>query len=195
MKALVSRSCAIVLFAASLLSAQSTTTTVNVSVGNQVNPQVGVNGRLQLAMSTSFQLAPWSYEFFAVAPQSLAPLAALAPAHTRVQVISSGIPLAAPGAWDFTELDTLLPPIQSTGDHSPELQIGTAPAFMSDTSGHILPASFSDFAGMSANLVRYFNTGGFDVSGSIFRARPLIRSPGGVFSTSRTATAWPRRTT
>jgi uncharacterized protein (TIGR03437 family) len=170
MKALVSRSCAIVLFAASLLSAQSTTTTVNVSVGNQVNPQVGVNGRLQLAMSTSFQLAPWSYEFFAVAPQSLAPLAALAPAHTRVQVISSGIPLAAPGAWDFTELDTLLPPIQSTGDHSPELQIGTAPAFMSDTSGHILPASFSDFAGMSANLVRYFNTGGFDVSGQHFQS-------------------------
>jgi uncharacterized protein (TIGR03437 family) len=156
------------LFAA-VLAAQSTTT-VNVQITGQVNTQVGVNGRLQVAMSTSFQLAQWSYQFFGVAPQALAPLAALFPFHTRVQAISNGIPLTAPNSWDFTELDTMLPPIQSVGDHSPELQIATAPAFMNDSSGHILPASFGDFALMCANLVRYFNTGGFNVSGEHFQS-------------------------
>ena len=135
--------------------------TVNVTVRNQVNPNAGVHGRLQLALSTSFQLAPWSYQFFTVSPAAAQPLGALDPWHTRVQVISSGIPLTAPNTWDFTELNAMFAPVQATGDHSPELQIGTAPAFMSDASGHILPASFSDFAGMSANLVRYYNTGGF----------------------------------
>ncbi|HTQ53939.1 MAG TPA: hypothetical protein VMI94_05720 [Bryobacteraceae bacterium] len=135
--------------------------TVNVTVRNQVNPNAGVHGRLQLAMSTSFQLAPWSYQFFTVSPAAAQPLGALDPWHTRVQVISSGIPLTAPNTWDFTELNAMFAPVQATGDHSPELQIGTAPAFMSDASGHILPASFSDFAAMSANLVRYYNTGGF----------------------------------
>ena len=159
---------AIVLLAAAVFADQ--TTTVNVQVGNQVNTQAGVNGRLQLAMSTSFQLAPWSYQFFEVAPQTQTPLGVLFPFHTRVQVISSGIPLTAPGTWDFTELDTMFPPILATGDHSPQFQIGTAPAFLSDSSGHILPGSFSDFAQMSANLVRYYNTGGFDVSGKHFQS-------------------------
>ena len=45
----------------------------------------------------------------------------------------------------------MLTPIQNAGDHSPELQIGTAPAYMSDSLGHILPASIPDFAQMSAN--------------------------------------------
>ncbi len=135
--------------------------TVNVQVANQVATQAGVNGRLELAMSTSFQLAPWSYQFFSLSPGAAAPLGALDPFHTRVQVISTGIPLTAPNTWDFTELDAMFAPVQNTGDHSPEFQIGTAPAFLSDANGHILPGSFADFAQMSANLVRYYNAGGF----------------------------------
>lgn len=153
----------------SAISHAASSVTVNVQVSNQVNTQVGVNGRLQVAMSTSFQLAPWSYEFFTLAPQAAAPLGALDPWHTNVQVISSGVPLTAPHTWDFTELNAMFAPIQNTGDHSPELQIGTAPAFMSDASGHILPSNFSDFAQMSANMVRYYNTGGFGDSGSFFQ--------------------------
>src|SRR5579862_5789359 len=149
-------------------AAQSST--VNVQVSNQVNEQTGVKGRLQLAMSTSFQLAPWSYQFFAINPSAAVPLGALQPWHTRVQVISSAMPLTAPDTWDFSELDTMFAPIQNTGDHSPEFQIGTAPAFMSDASGYILPASFSDFAQMSANLVRYYNTGGFAAAGSHYQS-------------------------
>ena len=143
---------------------------VNVQVSNQINKQSGVTGRLQLPMSTSFQLAPWSYQFFTAAPAAPTPLGALNPWHTRVQVISTGIPLIAPNTWDFTELDSMFAPIESTGDHSPEFQIGTAPAYMCDAYGHILPASYADFAQMSANLVRYYNTGGFTDSGNFFQS-------------------------
>ncbi len=150
--------------------AAAQSTTVNVKVGNQVDTSQGVNGRLQVAMSTSFQLAGWSYQFFNQVPGAPGPLTALNPFHTRVQVVSDGIPLKAPDTWDFTELNTMLSPVQATGDHSPEFQIGTAPAFLSDVSGHILPASYGAFADMSANLVRYYNNGGFDVAGTHFQS-------------------------
>ncbi|MGO9255056.1 MAG: hypothetical protein ACLQU1_01950 [Bryobacteraceae bacterium] len=162
------RPCAIALLVAAAAAAQSTT--VNVRVGNQTDTSVGVNGRLQLAMSTSFQLASYNELFFRGAPNATTELTALYPWRTRVQVISDGIPLTAPGTWDFTVLDTMLTPIQGTGDHSPEFQIGTAPAYMSDTSGHILPGSIADFAQMSANLVRYYNTGGFAGSGRQYQS-------------------------
>jgi uncharacterized protein (TIGR03437 family) len=148
----------------------SQSTTVNVEVSNQINPAVGVNGRLQVAMSTSFQLASWSYQFFNQTPQALAPLGALQPQHTRVQVVSSIDPLSNPNVWNFSQLDALLAPIQSSGDHSPEFQIAGAPAYMDDSNGYILPASYEDFASMSANLVQYYNTGGFDVAGAHFQS-------------------------
>src|SRR5580704_17868246 len=118
-------------------AAQSST--VNVQVNNQINASVGVNGRLQVAMSTSFQLASWSYQFFNQAPQALATLGALQPQHTRVQVITDSDPLTSPGVWNFSQLDSLLTPIQSSGDHSPEFQIAGAPAYMSDSNGDLLP--------------------------------------------------------
>jgi len=154
--------------AAAAAVAQSTT--VNVQVGNQTDTSVGIEGRLQLAMSTSFQLASWDYLFFKGAPDATTELTALYPWRSRVQVVSDGIPLTAPGAWNFTELDTMLAPIQGSGDHSPEFQIGTAPAYMSDSSGHILPGSIADFAQMSANLVRYYNTGGFTDAGRHYQS-------------------------
>jgi uncharacterized protein (TIGR03437 family) len=147
-----------------------TSSTINIQVSNQISPQAGVNGRLQLPMSTSFQLAPWGYDFFVTLPGAIAPLNALDPFHTRVQVINTSIPLTAPDTWDFTQLNTLFDTIQTTGDHSPEFQIGTAPAYLSDTNGYILPASFPEFAQMSANLVRYYNTGGFTDAGNLFKS-------------------------
>lgn len=140
--------------------------TVNVQVSNQINSSVGVNGRLQVAMSTSLQLASWSYQFFTQTPQALTTLGALQPQHTRVQVVPGSDPLTSPGVWDFSQLDALLVPIQSSGDHSPEFQIAGAPAYMSDTNGNILPTSYPEFSGMSANLVQYYNTGGFDAGGA-----------------------------
>jgi uncharacterized protein (TIGR03437 family) len=148
--------------AAATAAAQSST--VNVQVGTQKDTSVGVNGRLQVAMSTSFQLAQWSYTYFQDTPAAPAKLTALDPFHTRVQVIQQAVPLTAPDTWDFSELDAMLPPIQATGDHSPEFQIGTAPAFLDNSSGQILPASDQAFAQMSANIVSYYNTGGFTTS-------------------------------
>ena len=78
-------------------AAAAQSTTVNVQILNQVNPQVGVNGRLQLAMSTSFQLAGGIYQLF-----GLGLLENLFPHDTRVQVVSGGLPLSAPDTWNFS---------------------------------------------------------------------------------------------
>ncbi|HLG95939.1 MAG TPA: hypothetical protein VKX49_06480 [Bryobacteraceae bacterium] len=144
--------------------------TVNISITNQVNTTAGVKGRLQMAMSTSFQLATWSYNFFNQAPQALPMLNGLAPEHTRLQVTPQANPLTAPGVWDFSQLDSLLAPIQNAADHNLEFQIGGAPAFLNDSNGHILPGSFADFVTLSARLVQYYNTGGFDASGHHFQS-------------------------
>jgi uncharacterized protein (TIGR03437 family) len=158
----------ILLLCAATGAAQSTT--VNVQVSNQINSSAGVNGRLQVAMSTSFQLDSGSYQFFNQTPKALAPLSALQPRHTRVQLVPASDPLSSFGVWDFSQLDAFLTPIQSSGDHSPEFQIAGAPSFMNDSKGDLLPTSYQDFASMSANLVRYYNTGGFEVGGTHFQS-------------------------
>jgi uncharacterized protein (TIGR03437 family) len=152
------------------VAAAPESTTVNVQVSNQINPSVGVNGRLQLAMSTAFQLISWGYQFFQQEPQALPTLSALQPQHTRVQLVPASDPLTSPGVWDFTQLNDLLVPIQSSGDHSPEFQIAGAPAYMNDSNGHLLPANYQEFASMSANLVQYYNTGGFNVGGTHYQS-------------------------
>ncbi len=53
---------ATLLLCAATGAAQSST--VNVKVSNQINPSAGVNGRLQVAMSTSFQLGQWHLSVF-----------------------------------------------------------------------------------------------------------------------------------
>ncbi len=160
--------CAIGVFASAPAAPQSTT--VNIQVSNQKDTTLGVNGRLQEAMSTSFQLAGWDYEFFSGAPDGPAQLTTLDPFHTRVQVVSDGIPLTAADTWDFTEMNTMLGAIQATGDHSPELQLGTAPAFLSNAQGQIIPSNIPAFAQMSANIVKYYNTGGFTDGGTHYQS-------------------------
>ncbi|MGA2882516.1 MAG: glycosyl hydrolase [Bryobacteraceae bacterium] len=152
------------------VTAAAQSSTVNVQVSNQINLAAGVNGRLQVAMSTSFQLASWSYQFFDQTPQALATLGALQPQHTRVQLVPASDPLTSPEVWDFSQIDPLLAPIQSSGDHSPEFQIAGAPTYMNDAHGTLLPTSVNAFAAMSANLVRYYNTGGFNASGTHFQS-------------------------
>ena len=41
---------------------------------------------------------------------------------------------------------------------------------MNDSTGTLLPTSINDFASMSADLVRYYNTGGFEVGGTHFQS-------------------------
>jgi uncharacterized protein (TIGR03437 family) len=159
---------ATLLLSAATGAAQSST--VNVQVSNRINPAVGVNGRLQVAMSTNFQLVNYSAQFFAQTPQALPALNALQPRRTRVQLVQQSDPLTSPGVWDFSQLDAFLPTLQSSGDHSPEFQIAGAPAFMNDSNGDLLLGSYDAFAAMSANLVQYYNTGGFNVGGTHFQS-------------------------
>ncbi len=121
-------------------------------------------------MSTSFQPAEWDFSFFQQIPGAAAPLWKLAPQHVRIQPVSQGVPMTAPGQWDFSTLDAILMPVLSVGDHSPELQLATAPAFMNDAQGHILPSHFQDFADYCANVVRYYNKGGFDAGGKHYQS-------------------------
>jgi hypothetical protein len=67
-----------------LAEAQQSSSTISVVVSNQVDTTSGINGRLQMAMSTSFQLMGSGDQFFNSAPQATVHLNALAPAHTRV---------------------------------------------------------------------------------------------------------------
>jgi uncharacterized protein (TIGR03437 family) len=158
---------ALLLYAA---SGAAQTNTVNVTVSNQVDSSSGVNGRLQLAMSTNLQLVNYSSGFFNQTPQALPALNALQPQHTRVQLVSSSDPLSSAGAWDFSQLNAFLPAVQSAGDHSPEFQIAGAPAFMDDSNGDLLASNYNAFAAMSANLVRYYNAGGFDANGTHYQS-------------------------
>ncbi len=142
-------------------------TPISVQVLNQTNSTKGVNGRLQSFMSTSFQPAEWDYTFFTGVPAAPGFLWQLAPQHIRLQPVSQGVPLNSSNQWDFSTLDAVLLPVIGTGDHSPELQLATAPASMSDSSGYLnpTPANLQAFAQYCANVVRYYNTGGFDFNG------------------------------
>ncbi len=152
------------------VTAASQSGTVNVQVSKQINSSAGVNGRLEVAMSTSFQVADYSYQYFIQAPQGLAALSALKTQHTRVQLVPESTLLPSPGAWNFSELDTLMPPLQGTGDHSPQFQIAGGPAYMNDSNGDLLPASYDAFASLGASLVSYYNTGGFDAAGTHYQS-------------------------
>src|SRR5438552_1744101 len=135
-------------------------------LGSTTDTSLGANGKLEEFMSTSFQPAEWDFQFFqnhtATEP---AQLTKLGPQHIRLQAVSQGVPMKAntgqASDWDFTMLDAIVQPVLSVGDNSPEFQIAVAPAFMNDANGHLMPANFNAFASYSANLVRYYNTGGF----------------------------------
>jgi len=142
-------------------------------LGSTTDTSLGANGKLEEFMSTSFQPAEWDFQFFqnhtATEP---AQLTKLGPQHMRLQAVSQGVPMKAntgqASDWDFTMLDAIVQPVLSVGDNSPEFQIAVAPAFMNDVNGHLMLANFNAFASYSANLVRYYNTGGFTWGGTNF---------------------------
>ena len=146
-------------------------------VSNSTDTALGVGGKLAEAMSTSFQPATWDDTFFAEY-SDVTPLTELGPHHIRVQVLeppyASSSSSPSPGDWNFTVLDSVLQPVLSAADHSPELQIAEAPNIlgMLNASGQMIVNSTNlmAFANYAANLVRYYNTGGFDWAGRHFRS-------------------------
>jgi hypothetical protein len=147
-------------------------------VTHPVDTALGIQGKLDEFMATSFQVAQWTGDIFGSGDTATArekELADMGAQHNRLQVIAGGMPMVAnTGAasdWDFTTADTTVQPVLASGDHSPEFQIGTAPAWMCDASGHlIVSAHANDFAAYAANLVRYYNKGGFDWGGAHFQS-------------------------
>ena len=147
---------------------------VSAAVSNSVDTNQGVNGKLQQFMSTSFQPAEWDYQFFINYPSTV-PLTTLGPQHIRIQGVSQAVPMTAntgnASDWDFTMLDAVVQPILSAADHSPEFQIAVAPVFMQNAQGQLDIANhLNDFVQYSANLVRYYNTGGFTWGGQLFKS-------------------------
>lgn len=148
-------------------------TPIGVRVLNQTNTNAGLNGRLQSFMSTGFQPAEWDSAFFNNIPGAAGLLWELAPQHIRLQPISQAVPMSqssgiavlSPYQWNFSTLNAILLPVLNVGDHSPELQLATAPAFMNDANGHLLPVNIPAFAAYCANMVRYYNAGGFTANG------------------------------
>jgi hypothetical protein len=139
-------------------------------VGAAVNTTLGANGILDDFFSTSFQPASWSDQFFIDNPQATTTLEALHSRHIRIQALERDIPMTGPDSWDFTRLDGIVNPILSVGDHSPEFQIAVAPTWMDDANGYLPPQDFPAFAQYCANLVRYYNTGGFDAGGKHYQS-------------------------
>lgn len=139
------------------------------TVGSGVDTTQGVNGKLNQFMSTSFQPAEWDYQFFQDhTANEPAQLNNLGPQHIRIQGVSEAVPMKAhtgsASDWDFSKLDAIVQPVLGVGDHSPEFQIAVAPPFLNDpVSGHFVftDANVQAFADYSANLVRYYNKGGF----------------------------------
>ncbi len=150
-------------------------------VSSAVDSSLGVNGQLKQFMSTSFQPAEWDYKFFqnhtANEPTQLNSLGSQ---HIRIQAISQAVPWKAnsnpqlASDWDFTMLDAIVQPVLSVADHSPEFQIAVAPPFpgLVDSSGHLVvnSANLQIMASYFANLVRYYNKGGFTWGGQTFKS-------------------------
>ncbi len=145
---------------------------------NLIDTTLGVKGKLQQFMATSFQIAEWTGDVFgtgATATAREATLTNLGVQHIRLQAVSQAIPMKANSGtasdWDFTMLDQTVQPVLAAADHSPEFQIAVAPAWMCDSNGHLeIPGHLNDFAAYTANLVRYYNKGGFDVGGTHFQS-------------------------
>lgn len=151
---------------------------VAVVVGSSTDTTLGINGKLNEFMSTSFQPAEWDATYFQNQPNSEpAQLNALGPQHIRLQAVSGAIPWKTnsnpqlASDWDFTILDETVQPVLSVTDHSPEFQIAVTPAFFSLPS----PLTANDpnlqlYVSYAQNLVRYYNTGGFTWGGTVFKS-------------------------
>jgi hypothetical protein len=147
-----------------------------VKVASTVDTSLGINGHLQQFMSTSFQPASWNDAFFTTNTAAReATLSALGSQHMRLQPIEQAVPMVSntgtAADWNFTTLDAIVQPVLSVGDNSPEFQIAIAPTWMDNGNGNLdIQNHLNDFAAYCANLVRYYNTGGFTWGGTHFQS-------------------------
>jgi hypothetical protein len=146
-------------------------------VGSGVDTAMGVNGVLKEFMSTSFQVAEWDGDYFGGtnATSLESTMTSMGPQHIRLQAVSQGVAMSTntgtAADWNFTILDQTVQPVLASADHSPEFQIATAPAWMCYSNGQLdVTDHVNDFAAYAANLVKYYNKGGFDWGGTHFQS-------------------------
>lgn len=148
------------------------TGSANVSLTVAIVARVGtsITGHIDTFISTSFQPASWTDDFFLRHPEATATLGDLQPQHINVQVLERDIPqktadtLTSVGSWDFTYIDGILNPIFTAGDNSPLYQIAMGPVFMynmNDPQQGFKDATYQEFADYCARLVKYYNKDGF----------------------------------
>jgi hypothetical protein len=99
----------------------------------------------------------------------------MGPQHIRLQTVSQGVAMSTntgtAADWNFTIMDQTVQPVLASADHSPEFQIATAPAWMCFSNGQLdVTNHVKDFAAYAANLVRYYNKGGFEWGGQHFQS-------------------------
>lgn len=146
-------------------------------VGSSIDTSQGVNGVFKQFMATSFQVAEWDGDYFGVSNAASLEntMTAMGSQHIRLQIVSQGVAMSTntgtASDWNFTIMDQTVQPVLASGDHSPEFQIATAPAWMCFSNGQLDVANHvNDFAAYAANLVRYYNKGGFDWGGTHFQS-------------------------
>jgi hypothetical protein len=159
---------AVVQGTSSAASASNATETVDV-VAQATATNALVGGKAAF-LSTSFQVAQWSYTPLHDHPGATTPLNDLAVRHINIQLIGGSIPQQSDTVWDFTQADEMIQPLLAVDDQSPLLQIGQAPAFISDSNGNYIEANLAKYAAYCANMVRYYNTGGFTVGGTLYKS-------------------------
>jgi len=169
------------------------------SIGNSVDTTLGVGGKFEQFISTSFQPAEWDYQFFQNhAATEPALLNKLGPQHIRLQGLSQAVPMKANTGsatdWDFSILDAIVQPVLTVGDNSPEFQIAAAPAFLNDpASGHLFLAqqacrlSPTTVRTWSGTITRAVSPGAGRIS--FHPALRNTRSHGGASITNTTSTA------
>ena len=146
---------------------------------NTADTTAGVNGQLRQAMSTGFQPSIYSDAYLPTyGSAATVRLANLNSQHVRVQPILGDVPQQTNSSpqrasdWSFVALDQTVQPLLALGDKSPELQLATAPPFLNDANGVFIVNStnLALLASYAANVVRYYNTGGFNWGGQHFQS-------------------------
>jgi hypothetical protein len=145
------------------------------AVGSTVDVSLGVGGQLQQFTSTSFSLGD-------ATPSDNSDLSALNALESKHLRIQAGSPMQSntgqSSDWNFTALDRMVQPILAVGDNSPQIEITMAPLFLSvpnstNAEGQQFvfnTTNLNIFAQYCANLVRYYNKGGFDWGGQHFQS-------------------------
>jgi hypothetical protein len=134
-------------------------------------------------MSTSFQPADWSYQFFQTNTAArMQTLNNLGSRHINLQPMdgaTDNLNPAQAGPLDFSKMDAIVQPVLQVTDNSPLLQL-YAPSWMwvnGNTANALNDPTFNQFADWAAMMVRYYNLpGGFTRNGITYASaagRPI----------------------